>query len=64
MADELLCPRTEAKEAKPYCCPVCGGRGTVPNGFYDVGYPYGSGTSALPETCRSCTGTGVVWRRQ
>ena len=48
-------------------CPVCGGKGLVPSGFYDVG----SGSSNLynvhktsatpdPETCRSCQGRGYI----
>ena len=36
-------------------CPVCGGRGLVPRGFYDVSSNL-STTSATPETCRSCGG--------
>ena len=46
-------------------CPVCGGKGLVPNGFYDVGssnlgnYRQKT-TSASPETCRSCQGKGYI----
>ncbi len=42
-------------------CPVCGGRGIVPQGFYT--YPEGqdfSSTSALPEECRTCVGAGII----
>lgn len=52
------------KEPKPCTCPVCGGKGLVATGFYDW-YNTTIGTmrsSATPETCRSCDGTGVVWR--
>lgn len=39
----------------PYTCPVCQGKQTVPDGFYDE----------LPGTgrvvCRSCNGTGILW---
>ena len=42
----------------PHRCPVCEGRGHVPAGFY-VGK--GSATSANPEGCRSCNGTGILW---
>jgi hypothetical protein len=49
---------TEESSMTPHRCPVCAGRGTVPAGFYS---PYGSGTNATPETCRSCNGGGVVW---
>lgn len=43
---------------KPYACPVCGGRGVVPPGFYTLP---GSTSSFSSETCRSCQGTGVLW---
>ena len=42
-------------------CPVCGGKGLVPNGFYTaVGTLYYSSTSTSPETCRSCGGKGYI----
>lgn len=43
-----------------YLCPVCQGKGLVPNGFYNVGCGsyYSSNTS--PETCRSCGGKGYI----
>lgn len=46
-------------------CPVCGGKGLVPNGFYNVGLSnsgnYHQKTiSATPETCRSCQGKGYI----
>ena len=40
-------------------CPVCGGKGLVPKGFYDVSSNL-STTSATPETCRSCQGKGYI----
>lgn len=44
-----------------YICPVCGGKGLVPNGFYTaVGTSYYSTTSTSPETCRSCRGKGYI----
>ena len=44
-----------------YVCPVCNGRGHVPNGFYlAVGTSYYSTTSTSPETCRSCGGKGYI----
>lgn len=44
-----------------YKCPVCGGRGLVPNGFYNVtdNSYYTNSTSAEP--CKTCHGTGIVW---
>lgn len=44
-------------------CPVCGGKGLVPNGFYDVSSNLGNiykTTSTTPETCRSCGGKGYI----
>ena len=48
---------------RPYRCPVCDGRGTVPAGFYDGDNGCGTATtsSITPETCRTCHGTGIVW---
>ena len=48
-------------ERKPYRCPVCSGKGLVPNSFYScIGNTIIS-TSTAPEQCKSCKGTGVVW---
>lgn len=44
-------------------CPVCGGKGIVPNGFYASTERSWSGTSLTPDKCRSCRGTGLVWSR-
>lgn len=41
-------------------CPVCNGKGLVPNGFYNVGSNTRTTTSATPETCRSCGGKGYI----
>lgn len=40
-------------------CPVCRGKGLVPNGFYNVSSNI-STTSTTPETCRSCGGKGYI----
>lgn len=45
----------------PFVCPVCGGNGLVANGFYNQTGGQWSTTSATPEVCRSCNGTGIVW---
>lgn len=45
----------------PHRCPVCNGNGLVPNGFYLQTSGYWSSTSTIPETCRSCNGTGIIW---
>lgn len=42
-------------------CPICRGKGLVPNGFYlAVGTSYYSTTNTSPETCRSCGGKGYI----
>lgn len=46
---------------KPYKCPVCSGKGLVPNGFYSCTGNTIISTSTTPEQCKSCKGTGVVW---
>ena len=47
----------------PFCCPVCGGNGLVSRGFYNQTSGYWSTGSVTPfEKCRSCDGTGVVWK--
>ena len=41
-------------------CPVCFGKGIVPNGFYmspGISWP---STNTTPERCRSCNGRGIV----
>lgn len=46
-------------------CPVCGGNGLVPNGYYSHSHsngPHGTwtSTSTMPETCRGCGGKGWI----
>lgn len=49
------------QQKRPFVCPICGGRGFVVSGFYSsIGNTWVT-TSTIPETCRSCQGTGVVW---
>jgi DNA-directed RNA polymerase subunit RPC12/RpoP len=44
-------------------CPVCEGRRLVPNGFYGaVGVQFWSSNSTMPEQCRACSGSGIVWK--
>lgn len=50
--------------SKPWKCPVCCGQGTVAQGFYDGPYSYGGSSSAMPESCRSCDGKGIVWEER
>jgi len=42
----------------PHKCPVCGGRGIVPNGFYTS--QYGMTSNTAPEQCRSCV-NGIIY---
>jgi len=45
-------------ERKPHTCPVCSGKGTVPNGFYSkMGTQT---TNAAEEPCKSCV-NGIIW---
>ncbi len=45
----------------PFKCPVCGGNGNVPNGFYNQTSGQWSTTDAAAAKCRSCNGSGIVW---
>ncbi len=45
----------------PHRCPVCNGRGIVPNGWYSTTEQSWTTTSTTPDQCRSCSGTGVLW---
>lgn len=55
----LYAPLAQPRTA--HRCPVCGGRGIVPTGFYDTTSGYYTTTTTAPEGCRSCGGRGVVW---
>jgi hypothetical protein len=45
---------------KPYCCPICTGKGIVAGGFYNsLGETLTS--SCGQEPCRACNGTGIIW---
>lgn len=48
----------------PHRCPICGGNGKVPAGFYNQTSGDWITTSTEPETCLSCNGTGIVWEYQ
>lgn len=53
---------SEVKEAakpssKTVLCPICSGKGFVPNGFYNFG---GVSSTTAPELCRSCYGKGYI----
>lgn len=41
-------------------CPVCGGKGIVPQGFYDTPMAAGFATNTAPDQCRACGGKGMV----
>ena len=60
--DELTATSPSSATAEePYRCPVCGGNGLVPNGFYCQTSGDWPTTSISPEVCRSCNGTGVIF---
>lgn len=44
----------------PDKCPICQGRGSVPQGFYDYQNPVYIGTVMQTEGCRRCGGLGTV----
>ncbi len=46
--------------ATPHKCPICGGRGFVPEWFYNL-TTRSSGTNASGEACRACGGRGIIW---
>ena len=50
---------TETKK-QPYKCPVCGGKGRVPAGFYSC-YHDTCITDASDVQCRTCKGEGIIW---
>lgn len=46
--------------AAPHRCPVCNGTGLVPLGYYQT-EPYITTTGISNESCRTCSGSGIVW---
>jgi len=45
----------------PHRCPVCNGRGHVPNGFYGTTNDEWTTSSLTPDVCKTCNGGGIVW---
>lgn len=45
----------------PHCCPVCYGRGHVAAGFYTSTGQSWVTSNMMTETCKSCSGMGIVW---
>ena len=45
----------------PHKCPVCNGVGKVPIGYYNANQRFSTTSSATPETCKSCSGKGIVY---
>jgi len=42
-------------------CPVCDGKGLVPNGYYSaIGVDSWTSASTTPEECKSCDGKGYI----
>jgi len=50
------------KDICPFGCPVCQGRGFVQGGFYSTTIGVWASGDLSTEPCRSCNGTGVLWR--
>lgn len=48
------------KTRQPFTCPVCRGKGLVPNGFYNQTSWNWVATDATPEKCSSCK-NGIIW---
>jgi DnaJ-class molecular chaperone len=48
-------------ERRPYRCPICGGSGLVPHGYYDKTAERWTNTITIAEMCRTCEGAGVIW---
>lgn len=58
-AEHPLPPAEGAEQVQR--CPVCMGKGLVPNSFYATTSGIGSTTQTyLPEKCRTCNGAGVI----
>jgi len=53
-------PPAEGADAIAQRCPVCGGNGILPNGFYDYGGIGSTMQRVIPEPCRTCNGTGII----
>ena len=57
------CQPVQSTAHVPFCCPVCNGKQQVPSGFYTaIGTNGWTTSNSAPEECRSCYGTGIVWR--
>lgn len=54
-------PIVTQPQKQPFRCPVCGGNGLVPDGFYNITTgQWTAPTYVLSINCRSCNGTGIV----
>ncbi len=58
---ELSKINSQPLEKTPHKCPICDGKGTVPNGFYNSTNNTYSTNSTATETCKTCHGSGIVW---
>lgn len=54
-------PAIATTEPTPHVCPVCGGNGLRPQGFYDQVSGMWSSSGIVFDMCRTCKGTGIVW---
>jgi hypothetical protein len=51
-------------EARPHCCPVCNGAGTVSRPPWVAGdvQAWASVDTGSTYPCKACSGTGILWR--
>lgn len=59
--DLLRYTMVSVPDKEPHRCPVCNGKGIVPNGFYSSTGESWVTASLVPETCRACNGKGYIW---
>ena len=57
---EPFSQQAQLNQMKPYLCPVCNGKGIVPAGFYNWPGNCGGVTSTCAETCKACSGKGII----
>jgi DnaJ-class molecular chaperone len=52
-----------SNDSTPHRCPICYGKGKVPYEFYSMRGQEQWTTDAIPQKCRSCNGTGIVFNK-
>jgi hypothetical protein len=51
---------------RPYLCPVCHGKGTVPSSFYFdiINFGYSTTSGDYDVACKTCYGRGVIFEEE